>query len=198
MDKAGRRKAKQQFKAEADHQRRLRWAASDHPQMRAYAQIELGIGLPSITKETIQTTSSGFALEEQLRLKILEKAFRQGTNLKSVFAKEVDSIIEGFSEYLQVVYDTTSFESMIAIGDIDKVFHAESDVERKALDEQMAKLTRAYKLMDCSTMLTLIERASRTTDYETLREIAKLYERQVVESCRLTFIKDNWREFEMT
>lgn len=194
MDKADRKKVKQQYKAEADHQRRLRWAASDHPQMREYGQIELGIGLPSITKETIETASSGFALEEQLRLKILEKAFRQGKNLKTVFAKEIDSIIRGFSEYLQVVYDTISFESMIAVGDIDKVFHVSSDVERKELNEQVATLTRAYKLMECNTMLTLIEKAARTTDYESLQDIAKLYERQVVEKCRLTFIKNNSKE----
>ncbi|PTB97115.1 hypothetical protein C9994_04410 [Marivirga lumbricoides] len=101
------------------------------------------------------------------------------------------------ADYLKAIYHSYQFESAIAIGDIDKEFTFEGELEKELLDNKLERLMASYKLMKNNEMLRLIEAAKSTDDYDYLQEIAVGYNPQEMDNHRLEFIKKNWKEFEL-
>ena len=197
VDKNQRKEIKKQYKAQARQAYLSRLAESDYPTIRGLAQIELGQDLPPITKTTIETATNGLDLTEKIYLKIFERAFKSSPENKNIFTTGLESSINGFSKYLQAIYHSYQFECAISIGDIDKEFYFEGDVEEKMLADKFDQLITAYQLMKNEKMLTLIEKARSVDDYDVWQEIAKIYQPAEMDKHRLTFIKENAIEFEM-
>ena len=196
MDKSQRKAIKNQYKAESKQKHLLRLIESDNAYIRAYAQIELGQDLPSITKAIINTDENELDLATRIHLKILERAYKSSPYNKSIF-RGLESTIMGLSEYLQAVYYSLLFEGAISVGDIDKEFLFEGDFEEKLLNEKLDKLIAAYRLMENEKMLILIERARSADDYDLLQQIAAGYNQKEMDKVRIEFIKKNAEEFEM-
>jgi hypothetical protein len=195
MDKQNRKAIKKQYKAEAKPKSLSKLLDSEYSWMRDFVQVELGNPLPPITKEEIDLADNGFDLTERLYYKIIELARRTNPSIKTVLGQQNQDAISGLSKYLQVVFHTHSFESILSIGDIDKHFTFFSDEERTQLDEINKKLRSAYALMDCKPMIDLIDKGELTQDYDALQEIAKIYDPNAVEAKRLSFIKGHWEEY---
>ena len=146
MDKAQRKEIKNQYKAEAKQKHLLRLVECDNAYIRAFAQIELGHDLPSITKEIINIDENqldGLDLATRINLKILERAYKSSPYNKSIY-RGLECTIMGLSEYLQAVYYSILFEGAISVGDIDKEFSFEDDFEDKLFNEKLDKLIAAF------------------------------------------------------
>ncbi|PTB96157.1 hypothetical protein C9994_08645 [Marivirga lumbricoides] len=197
MDKSRRKGIKKQYKAESRQDYLLNLVVNEHSSIRGFAQIELGIDLPPITKETIEADTTGFDLIEKLYLKIIEKAHKNNPKSKRFFGPEIENTIKEFSPYLQAVYYSHLFESVISIGDIDKEFIYDGEIVKNQLDVKLDNLIAAYQLMENERMLTFIEKARIVDDYDALQKIAKMYQSEEMDKHQLEFIKKNWKEFEM-
>lgn len=197
MDKTKRKELKEQYKAKSRQKYLLNLVENNNLLIGAIAQIELGKDLPEIDRNTIINATYETDLSQKVYFKILEKAYKSDKKNKTLFNERVGGTIEGFSDYLKAIYHSYLFESAIAIGDIDKEFTFESDLEEELLDNKFERLIAAYKLMNNDEMLKLIEAAKSIDDYDSLQEIAVGYNPQEMDNHRLEFIKKNWKEFEL-
>ncbi|EMR01364.1 hypothetical protein [Cesiribacter andamanensis] len=195
MDKQSRKDIKKKYKAEDRLKSLSKLLDSEYSWIRDFSQVELGNSLPPITKGEIDAAENGFDLTERLYYKMLELVRRSDPNIKTVLGQQTEAAIDGLSNYLQVVYHTYGFESILGVGDIDKHFTFFSDEERTQLEETNKRLKHAYALMDCEQMIALIEKGELTQDYDALQEIVKMYDPKTVEEKRLKFIKRHWQEY---
>lgn len=160
-------------------------------------QLQRGKQLPPVTESTIVSAVDSSVLTSAIYFKILEKAQRLYPVTRGIFNSYIEKAVKQFSPFLQGVYHTHLFECALSIGDIDKVFHYDGELEYNQLLTRLSDLRRAYELIHCPQMLAFLEKALQAKSYEQLQLLSDEYiaMEKEVSFCRLKFIQNNLQEF---
>ncbi|KAA9339290.1 hypothetical protein F0P96_01295 [Hymenobacter busanensis] len=197
MAKESQQELRKRLKEQYKRQELLKEANNPDSILYHQARIELGIALPPVTVQTIGEATSDFLLLEQLYHKVLERLHLEADGANGWNKQE--ALVAALSPYHRAVYHLYLFEGALGIGDIDKVFAFDSEVERRAVEEQMHEVCNAYALMGCNEMVDLIQEAQQAGTEKQLEAIASEFERlePQIRATRLQFVKVNSPHFQL-
>ena len=175
-------------------------ALSEDLRTSTLAKIQLNTPIFQISKEDILNThsSNSFELLQKIDLKIIELVYKIKPTKLDVRGVE-DEVVKTLSFPLKVVYFTNEFEAILSLGDADKEFYYEDNLEKLEKENNFKELISYYTEMQNLKMISLIEdgkKAKRQKDFDKISDKIEQLEGQNDE-LRINYIKQNIEQFEL-
>ncbi|RZK67909.1 MAG: hypothetical protein EOO95_01475 [Pedobacter sp.] len=173
---------------------------SENLRTSTLAKIQLNEPIFHISKDDIlnANATNSFELLQKIDLKIIELAFKVKPAKLDINGVN-DEAIRTLSFPLKAVYFTNEFEGLLSLGDADKEFYYEDNLEKSQRDNYFNELINYYVEMKNQKMISLIEdgkKAKRQKDFDKISDIIEKLEIQNDE-LRINYIKQNIEQFEL-
>lgn len=173
---------------------------SENLRTSTLAKIQLNEPIFHISKDDIlnANATNSFELLQKIDLKIIELAFKVKPNKIDINGVN-DEAIRTLSFPLKAVYFTNEFEAILSLGDADKEFYYEDNLEKLEKEKNFKELISYYTEMQNLKMISLIEdgkKAKRQKDFDKISDIIEQLESQNDE-LRINYIKQNIEQFEL-
>ena len=173
---------------------------SENLRTSTLAKIQLNEPIFHISKDDIlnANATNSFELLQKIDLKIIELAFKVKPNKLDINGVN-DEAIRTLSFPLKAVYFTNEFEGLLSLGDADKEFYYEDNLEKSQRDNYFNELINYYVEMKNQKMISLIDdgkKAKRQKDFDKISDIIEQLEIQNDE-LRINYIKQNIEQFEL-
>jgi len=175
-------------------------SSSENLRTSTLAKIQLNEPIFHISKDDIlnANATNSFELLQKIDLKIIELAFKVKPTKLDINGVN-DEAIRTLSFPLKAVYFTNEFEGLLLLGDADKEFYYEDNLEKSQKENYFNELINYYVEMKNQKMISLIEdgkKAKRQKDFEKISDIIEQLESQNDE-LRINYIKQNIEQFEL-
>ena len=173
---------------------------SENLRTSTLAKIQLNEPIFHISKDDIlnANATNSFELLQKIDLKIIELAFKVKPTELDINGVN-DEAIRTLSFPLKAVYFTNVFEGLLSLGDADKEFYYEDNLEKSQRDNYFNELINYYVEMKNQKMISLIDdgkKAKRQKDFDKISDIIEQLEIQNDE-LRINYIKQNIEQFEL-
>jgi len=173
---------------------------SENLRTSTLAKIQLNEPIFHISKDDIlnANATNSFELLQKIDLKIIELAFKVKPTKLDINGVN-DEAIRTLSFPLKAVYFTNEFEGLLSLGDADKEFYYEDNLEKSQRDNYFNELINYYVEMKNQKMISLIDdgkKAKRQKDFDKISDIIEQLEIQNDE-LRINYIKQNIEKFEL-
>ena len=173
---------------------------SENLRTSTLAKIQLNEPIFHISKDDIlnANATNSFELLQKIDLKIIELAFKVKPAKLDINGVN-DEAIRTLSFPLKAVYFTNEFEGLLSLGDADKEFYYEDNLEKSQRDNYFNELINYYVEMKNQKMISLIDdgkKAKRQKDFDKISDIIEKLEIQNDE-LRINYIKQNIEQFEL-
>jgi len=173
---------------------------SENLRTSTLAKIQLNEPIFHISKDDILNANATNSLEllQKIDLKIIELAFKVKPAKLDINGVN-DEAIRTLSFPLKAVYFTNEFEGLLSLGDADKEFYYEDNLEKSQRDNYFNELINYYVEMKNQKMISLIDdgkKAKRQKDFDKISDIIEKLEIQNDE-LRINYIKQNIEQFEL-
>ena len=173
---------------------------SENLRTSTLAKIQLNEPIFHISKDDIlnANATNSFELLQKIDLKIIELAFKVKPNKLDINGVN-DEAIRTLSFPLKAVYFTNEFEAILSLGDADKEFYYEDNLEKSQKENYFNELINYYVEMKNQKMISLIDdgkKAKRQKDFDKISDIIEQLEIQNDE-LRINYIKQNIEQFEL-
>jgi hypothetical protein len=173
---------------------------SENLRTSTLAKIQLNEPIFHISKDDIlnANATNSFELFQKIDLKIIELAFKVKPAKLDINGVN-DEAIRTLSFPLKAVYFTNEFEGLLSLGDADKEFYYEDNLEKSQRDNYFNELINYYVEMKNQKMISLIDdgkKAKRQKDFDKISDIIVKLEIQNDE-LRINYIKQNIEQFEL-
>lgn len=193
------RKEQMKIWKEKEREKKLREdVLSTNFRTSTYAKIQLGEPTFQITKDDILNTEHLFQLFEKIDLKISELVYKIKPS-KIDIAGIDDEIVKTLPFPLKAIFFTNEFETIISIGDADKEFFYENNLEKSEKESYFDELISYYSEMKNTKMISLIEEGKKAKKEKDFDKISEKFEQLEIhnDEIKMNYIKQNIEQFEL-
>ncbi|TDG35626.1 hypothetical protein EZJ43_13485 [Pedobacter changchengzhani] len=178
----------------------LESSMSENIRTSTLAKIQLNLPIFQVSKNEILNfeAPNSFEILQKIELKIIELAYKIKPTKVDCFGVE-DEIIKTLSFPLKAVYFTYEFEGLLSLGDADKEFYYENNLEKSEKENYFNELISYYLAMQNPKMISLIEdgkKAKREKDFDKISDNIEKLESENDES-KINYIRRNLEHFEL-